>query len=73
MSKSVSIKYNQKFPDHAKQSATDAHKTDSKRTIKKAAEETGDLIDDKISDKITKISRIAPHNRSEKAENETEK
>ena len=38
-----------------KQSAADALKTPSKRGTQKAAEATGDLIDNKIADKITKI------------------
>ena len=36
--KSLSGKYSQKFIDHAKQSATDALKTSSKRVIQKTAE-----------------------------------
>ena len=43
ISKSVSGKYSQKLLDHAKQSATNALKTASKRAIHKAAEATGDL------------------------------
>ena len=35
ISKNLSRKYNQKLLDHAKQSATDAFKTASKRTITK--------------------------------------
>ena len=35
ISKNVSSKYSQKLLDHAKQSATDAIKTASKRTIEK--------------------------------------
>ena len=37
-------------------------KTVSKRAIQKAAEATGDLIDNKIADKITKISNHSPQN-----------
>ena len=40
--KSISSKYSQNFLDHAKQSATDALKTASKRAIQKTAELTGD-------------------------------
>ena len=36
---------------------TDAIKTASKRTIQKAAETIGDLIGNKIADKITSISK----------------
>ena len=42
ISKNVSGKYNQKFLDHDKQSATDALKTNSKKAIQKIAEATGD-------------------------------
>ena len=57
MTKSLSDKYSQKLLDHAKQSATDAFKTASKRAIQKTAEATGDLIGCKIADRITKISK----------------
>ena len=38
ISKNLSSKYGQKLLDHAKQSATDAIKTSSKRLIKKTSE-----------------------------------
>ena len=41
ISKNVSSKYGQKLLNHAKQSATDAIKTSSKRVIQKTAEATG--------------------------------
>ena len=47
----------QKILDHAKQSATDALKTIPKRVIQKTAEATGDLIGNKIFNKITRISK----------------
>ena len=56
MDKSLSNKYGQKPLDSAKKSTIDAIKTTSKRAIQKTAEATGDLIDNKIADKIT----IAP-------------
>ena len=56
MGKSLSNKYGQKPLDSAKKSTIDAIKTTSKRAIQKTAEATGDLIDNKIADKIT----IAP-------------
>ena len=46
-----------KLVDAAKKSATDAIKTASKRGIQKTAEATGDLIGNKIVDKITSVSR----------------
>ena len=46
--------------DHAKQSARGACKTVSKRAIQKTAEVTGDFTENKIADKITKVSPISP-------------
>ena len=57
MGKSLSNKYGQKFLDSAKKSTTDAIKTTSKKAIQKIAETTGDLIGNKIADKITSISK----------------
>ena len=55
ISKSLNSKYSQQILDHAKQSATDALKTSSKRVIRKTAEATDDLIGNKIANKITKL------------------
>ena len=55
ISKSLSGKHSQKLLDHAKQSETDAFKTDSKRAIQKTAEATSDLVGNKIADRITKV------------------
>ena len=60
ISKDLSRKYSQKLLDHAKQSTIDALKTASKRVILKRAEATGDLIGNKIADKITRVSRTSP-------------
>ena len=57
MGKSLSNKYDQKLLDSAKKSTTDAIKTTSKRAIQKTAEATGDLIGNKIADKITSVSK----------------
>ena len=46
-------------------SATDALKTASKRAIQKTAEAIGDLIDNIIADKITKVSKPSPQDNSE--------
>ena len=51
----MSNKYGQKLFDSAKKSSTDAIKAASKRAIQKAAEPTGDLIGNKIADKITNV------------------
>ena len=57
MGKSLSNKYGQKLLDSAKKSTTDAIKTASKRAIQKTAEANGDLIGNKITDKITSVSK----------------
>ena len=57
MGKSLSNKYGQQLLDTAKKPTTDAIKTASKREIQKTAEATGDLIGNKIADKITSISK----------------
>ena len=60
MGKRLSNKYGQKILDSAKKSRTDAIKTASKRPIQKTAETTGDLIGNKIADKITSVSKKQP-------------
>ena len=60
MGKSVSNKYDQKLLDSANKSTTDAIETASKRAIQKTAEETGDLIGNKIADRITSVSKKNP-------------
>ena len=65
ISKNVIYKYSQKRLYHAKKSDTDRIKTASKTEIQKTAAATGDLIGDKIADRITKVSKTSPHNSSE--------
>ena len=60
--KSLSNKYGRKFLDSAKKSTTDIIKTPSKRAIQKTAEATGDLIGNKIADKITSVSKKSNNN-----------
>ena len=55
--KNLSNKYGQKLLNSAKKSKTDAKKTASKKAIQKTAEENGDLIDNKVADKITSVSK----------------
>ena len=55
--KSLSNKYGHKLLDSPNKSTTDAIKTASKRAIQKTAEGTGDLIGNKISDKMTSVSK----------------
>ena len=57
MGKSLSNKYGQKLLDSAKKSTTDAIETASKRAIQKTAETTGDMIVNKIADKIASVSK----------------
>ena len=53
ISKNVSKKFSQKRIDHAKHFTINAVKATSKRAIQKTAVATGDLIGNKIVDKIT--------------------
>ena len=55
--KNTSNKYGEKLLDSAKRSETDALKIASKRAIQKTAEATGDLISNKIPDKIISTSK----------------
>ena len=62
MGKSLSNKYGQKLVDSAKKPTTDAIKTASKSGIQKTPEATGDLIGNKITDKITSVSEKPSNN-----------
>ena len=66
--RSMSNKYGKKLVDTAKKSATDAIKTASKRAIQKTAEAAGDLIGNKIADKITSISKKKSDNKDDDVE-----
>ena len=71
--KNLRSKYSQTLLDLAKQSAADALKTDhfKRRDEKKqTAEATGDLIGNKVTDKITRVSKTSPKNNSETNEEE---
>ena len=57
MGKTLSNKYSQKALDSAKKSTSDHIKTESKRAIQKTAEATGDLIGNKVADKIIRASK----------------
>ena len=48
-------KYGKKLMDTATKTGIDAAKTTSKRVVQKTAEATGDLIGNKIADKITSV------------------
>ena len=60
----------QKLLVHAKQPATDALKTSSKRVIQKKEEAAGPVIGNKIADRITKVSKNSQQNSSEIVTNE---
>ena len=73
MGKNLSNKYGQKLLDSAKKSKTDAIKTASERAIQKTEEATRDLIDNKIADKITSVSKKSANNlQNNKTEEEEE-
>ena len=50
-------KYGKKLMDTATKTGIDAAETTSKRIVQKTAEATGDLIGNKIADKITSIGK----------------
>ena len=56
--KNLSSKYSQKILDHTKIPAVDALETAPRRAIQKTAVATGDLIDNRIADKTTKVQKI---------------
>ena len=62
MGKSLGNKYGQKIFDSAKRSTTDAIKTAWNKAIQKTAEVTGDLIGNKIADKITSVPKKTNNN-----------
>ena len=59
--KNLCNRYVQKLVDSAKKPTTDAIKTTSKRAIQNTAEATGDLIGNKITHKITSVSKKHPN------------
>ena len=73
ISRNLNDKYSQKLLDHAKQSATDAFKTTSKRAIQATGEATGGLTGNKIAYKITKFSKTSEQNNSETVTSENDK
>ena len=70
--KNLSGKCCQKRLDHAKKFTAGAFKTVSKRVIKKEADATGELIYNKIADRITKVSKTTQQNTSETATNKND-
>ena len=70
INRNLSDKYSQNLLDHTKQSTIDVLKTSYKKVIQKTAQATADLIGNKISDKITKISKTSQENNSETTTND---
>ena len=62
--KKIGNKYGQKLMDTATKTGIDAAKTASKRVVRKTAKATGDVIGNKLSDKITSIGK--PKEREQK-------
>ena len=58
VTKNVNSKYSQKLLGHAKQSATDAPKTASKKANQKTVETTGDLISNKTAYLISSLKNF---------------
>ena len=50
-------KYGKKLMDIATKTGIDAAKTASKRVVQKTAKATGDLVGNKIADKITSLGK----------------
>ena len=73
ISKNLSGKYSQKLLDHGKESPTNTLKTFPKRVIQKAAKTTGDLIGNKIENRIKKVSKNSQQNILETVTNEDDK
>ena len=61
-------KYGKKLMDNATKTGIDAAKTTSKQVVQKTAEGTGDLIGNKIADKITSIGKSKEKEKTKKAE-----
>ena len=62
MDKTLSNKCGPNLIDIAKKSTTDAIKIASKRAIQKTAEAAGDLVGNKIADKITSVLKKKSNN-----------
>ena len=56
-SRKFNNKYGKKLMDNATKTGIDAAKTASERVVQKTAEAAGDLIGNKIADKITSIGK----------------
>ena len=72
MGRNLTNKYGEKLLNSAKKSTTDGIKIASNRTIQNTAEKTGDLIGNKIQDKIISISKTSSKELHSQNENEIE-
>ena len=72
MGRNLTNKYGEKLLNSAKKSTTDTIKIASNRTIQNTAEKTGDLIGNKIQDKIISISKTSSKELHSQNENEIE-
>ena len=72
MGKKLSNEYGQTLLDSAKKSTTDAIKTTSKRAIHETAEAIGDLIGNKVADKITSVWKSPTRSKNDDANSEIE-
>ena len=61
-------KYDKKLMDTATKTGMDAAKTASKRVVQKTTEATGDLIGNKIADKITLLGKPKEKEKTEEIE-----
>ena len=59
-------KFGDKLMNTATKTGIDATKTASKRIVRKAAEATGDLIGNKIADKITSVGKSKSDDKTKK-------
>ena len=63
-----SNKYGKKLMDTATKTGMDSAKAASKRIVQKTAEDTGDLIGNKIADKITSIGKLKEKDKTKEIE-----
>ena len=61
-------KYGKKLMDTATKKGIDAAKTASKRVVQKTAGATGDLIENKMADKITSVAKLKEKEKTNKPE-----
>ena len=61
-------KYGKKFMNTATKTGIDTAKTGSKRVVKNPAEATGDLIANKIADKIASVGKSKKDDKTKKVE-----